>query len=137
MTWLVALDALLGFSPIPESACPEVAPLHIAHSADTALGQVDQVALEAPAAIVPSLAPLHPGMSPQDHFAQLGGHEAIALHYGDMPLAFRLWDSARLWTRDRDTERRARWEAQYRLAFERLEKLDLAHRLKGPIHESP
>lgn len=47
------------------------------------------------------------------HFRRLGGHEGVWRATGDLAIAHQLWDSWRLWRRDRSTERATRWEKQY------------------------
>jgi hypothetical protein len=128
VNWLTDLNAVLGLQAEVELTPLTSCEPNSANSADIAPAVHIQKTVAAqcvPSALIP---PLLSARSISEHFTSLGGHDAIAAASGDLPLAFRLWDSARLWARDHDTERQARWETQYRSALEQLEKLDLSYR---------
>lgn len=127
MTWLADLNILLGLENGSDHSPPAEQGSLFAHSADYALSPAPHAESEAPAPILPPIPLLLDGMSIPDHFTLLGSHDALMLRYGDMPLAFRLWDSARLWERDYNTDRQPRWEAQYRAALQQLERLLVSH----------
>lgn len=59
-----------------------------------------------------------PTINLANHLASLGGHDTLAKQYG-LEIAHRIWDSARLWERDKDTGLADVWMAQYWAAIKR------------------
>lgn len=62
------------------------------------------------------------GQTPAEHFAELGGWEGVRDRLDPVHAHF-LWDSARLWERDRDTPRAERWAAQYWATWAKVQKV--------------
>lgn len=59
--------------------------------------------------------------APDDHFAQMGGYpEAIKLY--DSAHAFHLWDYARLYARDKETDNANYWWYEYYFFLNNAEK---------------
>lgn len=118
--------------PTPKQGGPGWAMLplaHVAHAETNKVGHPDRQpkpAKEAKSRAPAHLAhPAHPKTAisrtatPAEHLAGLGGHDGALARFG-IEAAHRLWDSARLWERDRDTPLAARWETQYWATLERL-----------------
>jgi hypothetical protein len=78
------------------------------------------VALAAPRTPIAEVAPvprppaLRAGQTPSESLTELGGYDGAAERFG-MVIAHRMWDSARLYERDRDKATAERWIEQFKM----------------------